>query len=84
MRKRKAEIDIGADHIIIERRYRALGALNDLLIAGWFLIGSICFFYDSLMTGGTWFFVAGSVQLLMRPVITLAELIHVRKVYGRG
>lgn len=83
MRKREAEIDIGADHIIIERRYRALGTLNDLLIAVWFLIGSIFFFYDSLMTDGTWLFVAGSLQLLLRPVITLVELIHVRKAYAR-
>lgn len=63
MRKREAEIDLGSDHIIIERRYRALGALNDLLIAVWFLIGSIFFFYDSLMTGGTWLFLAGSIHL---------------------
>ncbi|WP_080437532.1 MULTISPECIES: YrhK family protein [Yersiniaceae] len=54
------------------------------MIAVWFLIGSIFFFYDSLMTGGTWLFVAGSLQLLLRPVITLAELIHVRKAYARG
>lgn len=84
MSKREKEIDIGSDHLIIERRYRALSALNDLLIAVWFLIGSIFFFYDSLMTGGTWLFVAGSVQLLLRPVITLTELIHVRKAYARG
>ncbi|ORM73303.1 hypothetical protein HA48_10050 [Pantoea wallisii] len=83
MQKRKAEIDVGADHIVIERRYRALGAVNDLLIAVWFLIGSIFFFYDSLMTGGTWLFVAGSLQLLLRPVITLTELIHVNRVQKR-
>jgi len=79
--KNKAEIDFGSDHIIIERRYRALGALNDLFIAIWFLTGSILFFFDSLMTGGTWLFVVGSLQLLLRPAITLAELVHVRRVY---
>jgi len=81
--KNQAVISVGADHIVIERRYRALGAVNDLLIAVWFLTGSIFFFYDSLMTDGTWLFVAGSFQLLLRPVITLAELIHVKKAYGR-
>ncbi|MEY8711354.1 hypothetical protein A9B99_11730 [Mangrovibacter phragmitis] len=84
MRKREAEIDFGAEHIIIKRRYRALGALNDLLIALWFLIGSIFFFYDALMTDGTWLFVVGSMQLMLRPAITLAELIHVRKAYARN
>ncbi|MCA1176664.1 MULTISPECIES: YrhK family protein [unclassified Pantoea] len=83
MLKRAAEIDIGPDHIIIERRYRALGAFNDLLIALWFLTGSIFFFYESMMTDGTWLFVAGSLQLLLRPAITLIELIHVDRVRKR-
>lgn len=77
----QTEIDFGSDHIIIERRYRALGAVNDLFIAIWFLTSSILFFFDSLMTGGTWLFVLGSLQLLLRPAITLAELIHVKRVY---
>ena len=38
------DVDFGNDHIIIQRRYEALGAFNDLLIAIWFLIGS--FFLD--------------------------------------
>ncbi|WP_324020060.1 YrhK family protein [Pantoea sp. JZ29] len=76
----KAEITVGSDHIIIARRYRALGALNDLFIAVWFLTGSILFFFDSLMTGGTWLFVVGSLQLLLRPAITLAELVHVKRI----
>ncbi len=76
----KAEITVGPDHIIIARRYRALGALNDLFIAVWFLTGSILFFFDSLMTGGTWLFVVGSLQLLLRPAITLAELVHVKRI----
>ncbi len=81
--KNKAVIHLGAEQIVIERRYRALGTINDALIAVWFLIGSIFFFYDSLMTDGTWLFVAGSLQLLLRPVITLAELIHVKRSYNR-
>lgn len=39
--KNQAVISFGADHIVIERRYRAPGAVNDLLIAVWFLTGSI-------------------------------------------
>ena len=81
MPNRHAEISIGADHIVIERRYRALGALNDLLIAIWFLVGSVFFFYDKLMTDGTGLFVAGSLQLLLRP---LCELIHVTRARKRN
>ncbi|WP_428945510.1 YrhK family protein [Pantoea sp. FN060301] len=79
----KTKIDLGSDRIVIEKRYRALSALNDLLIGIWFLAGSILFFYDSLMTVGTWFFVAGSVELIFRPVIKLTELIHVKRFSSR-
>lgn len=79
MDTRKAVVDIGSKKVVIQKRYKVLGAVNDLLIAIWFLTGSILFFFDSMMTGGTWLFVAGSLQLLMRPALTLAELIHIRK-----
>ena len=77
---RKKVFDIGSEEVVIQRRYKFFGALNDLFIAIWFLSGSIMFFFDSLMTGGTWLFVVGSLQLLMRPAITVAELIHVKKI----
>lgn len=80
----KTEIDLGSDRIVIEKRYRALSALNDLLIGIWFLAGSIMFFDDSLMTLGTGFFVVGSIELILRPVIKLTELIHVKRVNARG
>ncbi|MGK3116294.1 YrhK family protein [Candidatus Pantoea formicae] len=47
-------------------------------------MGSIFFFYDKLMTEGTGLFVAGSLQLLLRPVITLCELIHVTRARKRS
>nr|WP_265089200.1 YrhK family protein [Psychrobacter sp. Pi2-1] len=44
MSDRKAlDVDIGQEHILIQRRYDALGAVNDLLIAVWFLMGSFSF-----------------------------------------
>ena len=73
-------LDIGQDHIVIQRRYEALGALNDLLIAVWFLIGSFFFLNDSLVESGTWLFIVGSAQLIIKPLIKLMSLIHVSKV----
>lgn len=64
-------------HVVIQRRYEAVGAFNDLLIASWFLIGSFFFLSDSLMQTGTWLFIAGSAQMLIKPMIKLASLIHV-------
>ncbi|PSU49526.1 hypothetical protein C9J12_08555 [Photobacterium frigidiphilum] len=65
--------------MIIQQRYEAAGAFNDLLIAVWFLIGSFFFLYDNLVTDGTWLFIAGSAQLLTKPIIKLASLIHVNR-----
>lgn len=81
---KKLDVDIGQDHIVIQRRYDALGAFNDLLIAVWFLIGSFFFLKESLMTDGTWLFIAGSAQLLIKPLIKLISLIHVGRVYKRS
>tara|TARA_R110002012_G_scaffold320626_3_gene544778 strand:+ start:9564 stop:9824 length:261 start_codon:yes stop_codon:yes gene_type:complete len=74
------DLDLGRRHIVIQRRYEALGAFNDLLIAIWFLIGSFFFLNESLVEDGTWLFIAGSAQLLIKPFIKLASLIHVGKV----
>ena len=71
------DVDFGNDNIIIQRRYEALGAFNDLLIAIWFLIGSFFFLQASLTESGTWLFIVGSAQLIIKPLIKLASLIHV-------
>jgi len=74
------DLDIGNEHFVIQRRYEALGAFNDLLIAIWFLIGSFFFLNASLVESGTWLFIAGSTQLIIKPLIKLMSLIHVGKV----
>uniref|UniRef100_A6VWH7 YrhK domain-containing protein n=1 Tax=Marinomonas sp. (strain MWYL1) TaxID=400668 RepID=A6VWH7_MARMS len=74
---RELDIDIGNQHIVVQRRYEALGAFNDLMIAVWFLIGSFFFLNDSLVESGTWLFVVGSAQLIIKPIIKLISLVHV-------
>ena len=78
---RNLKLDLGQEHIVVKRRYEAAGALNDLLIAIWFLIGSFFFLSDALVERGTWLFIVGSAQLLIKPALKLASLIHVGKVY---
>ncbi|SIS80524.1 YrhK family protein [Neptunomonas antarctica] len=68
-------------HITIQRRYEVLGAINDFLIAMWFLIGSFFFLTASLVESGTWLFVVGSAQLLIKPTLKLISLVHVSRVY---
>jgi len=78
---KELDVDVGQEHIVIQRRYDALGAINDLLIAVWFLIGSFFFLKESLTTDGTWLFILGSAQLLIKPMIKLISLIHVGRVF---
>ncbi len=78
------DLDIGQRHIVIQRRYEALGALNDFLIAIWFLIGSFFFLNASLTESGTWLFIVGSAQLIIKPSIKLTSLLHVSRVSKRS
>lgn len=82
-KSREVDVDLGHRHVIIQRRYEALGAVNDLLIATWFLIGSIFFLNKSLEENGTWLFILGSIQLLIKPVLKLSSLVHVSRIYKR-
>ncbi|MGO1298713.1 MAG: YrhK family protein [Vibrio sp.] len=74
------EVDLGREHIIIQQRYEALSALNDLLIAIWFLIGSFFFLNSELVDSGTWLFIVGSAQLIIKPLLKLSGLVHVARV----
>lgn len=54
------------------------------MVALWFIVGSVLFFSESTTVAGTWLFLAGSVQLLVRPVIRLSRRVHLGKVAERG
>ncbi|WP_172326833.1 YrhK family protein [Mangrovicoccus sp. HB161399] len=43
----------------------------DFTAALLFILGSVCFFYDSLMTAGTWMFLVGSFCFALKPTIRL-------------
>jgi hypothetical protein len=81
---RTLTLDIGDDELVIRRRYEALSIANDVLIALWFLVGSILFFWESTMTVATWCFLLGSIEFLARPAIRLARLVHIRRRGGSG
>lgn len=75
---------IGHDELVIRKRYAALSIVNDVLVAIWFLAGSILFFSEATTYAGTWLFVVGSVELLIRPVIRLSRLVHLRRLPDRS
>lgn len=71
---------VGAEELVIRRRYEVASILNDVALGVWFLIGSVLFFFESTMILGTWFFVLGSAQLLVRPMIRLARRMYLTRV----
>ena len=59
--------------------YETLSTANDFLIGVMFVVGSVLFLSESTSTVGTWFFIVGSVQLLIRPSIRLARRVQLQR-----
>ena len=74
-------VRVGRDELIVRQRYEVISIVNDILIGTWFLIGSIFFFSDSLTYTGTWLFVLGSAQMLVRPTIRLTRRVHLHRLH---
>lgn len=74
------DVQLGGRELVLHNRYEILSIVNDALVALWFIVGSVLFFQESTTTAGTWLFLIGSIELLIRPVIRLSRNIHVRKV----
>ncbi|RRO13015.1 hypothetical protein EIL87_25500 [Saccharopolyspora rhizosphaerae] len=75
---------IGNDELLIRRRYETLSIINDIMIALWFTVGSAFFFWESTITAGTWLFLAGSIELIIRPAIRLTRQVHLRRFPSAG
>lgn len=76
---RDIHLRIGREELVIRQRYQVISIANDVLIGLWFLVGSFMFFSESLTYTGTWLFVIGSVEMLIRPVIRLIRLVHLQR-----
>ncbi|MBO9426561.1 YrhK family protein [Labrenzia sp. R4_1] len=59
------------DHAEIVRNYELYRTIVEFLAALMFVIGSIFFFYESLLYAGTWLFLIGSILFGVRPTIRL-------------
>ncbi|MFL1453043.1 YrhK family protein [Marinobacter sp. GN3S48] len=72
-------IRFGHDELVIRQRYEVISIINDILIGTWFIIGTIFFFFPSLAYAGTWLFLLGSIEMMIRPIIRLARRVHLRR-----
>lgn len=72
-------VTLGHKQLVIRRRYETLSILNDFMVALWFLAGSILFLWPPEETLAKWFFIIGSVQFLIRPMLRLFSYIHLKR-----
>lgn len=73
---------IGREELVVRQRYEVLSIVNDILVALWFVIGSVLFFHEATTYAGTWMFLVGSIELMIRPLIRLARRVHLRRITG--
>ncbi|MFD2673503.1 YrhK family protein [Marinicrinis sediminis] len=66
--------------LVIKNRYEMASISNDMLIAIAFLAGSIFSFFSSYQLIGTWLYIFGSVQLVVRPCIRIARRMHLQRI----
>lgn len=79
---RDLAVRVGDDEFVIRRRYESLSIANDVLIALWFVAGSVLFFWESTSRAATWMFLFGSIEFLARPLLRLARRVHLQRVHG--
>ncbi|XWX57475.1 YrhK family protein [Clavibacter nebraskensis] len=73
---------IGDDELVIRHKYEVASIVNDIMVAAWFVVGSILSFSESTTTAGTWLFLVGSIQLMIRPLIRLGRRVHLTRIGG--
>ena len=77
--KRTVTLVLGRHELLIRQRYEVVSICNDILIALWFALGSVLFFWQETAHVGTWMFLIGSVQLGVRPAIRLFRRVHLKR-----
>lgn len=70
--------------LFIRNRYKFYYNINDVLIAVWFILGSVLFFWKETETIAIWFFLFGSVELLVRPLMRIFSEIHLKNIRGKA
>jgi len=68
-----------ADHAELVRKYELYRTLVEFMAAVFFVVGSILFFYESLLFAGTWLFLIGSILFAVRPTIRLLLELHLAR-----
>lgn len=65
--------------VLIRRRYEAMSIATDLMIALFFVSGSILYFFDATAVAARWVYLLGSLWFFGRPAIRLARRIQLQR-----
>lgn len=65
--------------VLIHRRYEAAGIATDLMIALFFVTGSILYLLDDTATAARWVYLLGSLGFFGRPAIRLARRVQLER-----
>ncbi|MCL4341855.1 MAG: YrhK family protein, partial [Candidatus Thermoplasmatota archaeon] len=68
----------------VTRVYSYLSIGNDIMVGLEFLVGSFEFFPSGNEILGVYLFIAGSSQLLIRPIIEISRRIHLYRINRTG
>ena len=72
-------LTLGDQEIVLRHRFELISIANEIGIALFFTVGSVCFYFESLFNLGVTLFVIGSVQLGIRPLIRFTRRVQLRK-----
>lgn len=78
------DLDVRKHKLKIRNRYEWGHIVDEIMMALWFAVGSVFFFYDSLAYAGTWLFVCGSTQMMIGPAIRTLHKLHLGDVASKS
>ncbi|MFD1064836.1 YrhK family protein [Oceanobacillus locisalsi] len=81
---RELDLHLNRVELRVTSIYKLLYQINDLVLGLIFLIGSFLFFSEDTTFAGTILFVIGSIQMLIRPIISITHDFHLSKVKKRS
>src|SRR5437764_11577086 len=74
--------DLSPRHLELYWRYQVVRTGVDFGAAMCFVVGSVCFFFESTTLVATWFFLIGSILFAVKPTIDMVRSVHLRRLPG--
>ena len=76
--------DLSPQHLSVFWRYQVVRTLVDFGAALSFVVGSLCFFFDSTQIAADWLFLVGSILFAAKPTIDVVRSAHLKRLPGQS